>query len=157
MKNELFDKDGCLTDQGLRMLISGELDELGRLEAAEHLAFCDRCTLRYSELLEGDILLETPDLLRPGIFRRIRQHARRIFCSRYAAMVVAASFAMVFWLSGVFTVNENVAKGKWVENFGRSTNEFTQATSSWSEGVADSLSDFFDNFDLKGDFSHAKK
>ena len=41
---ESFRKDGCLSDEGLHALIAGQLDELGRLEAAEHLAYCDKCT-----------------------------------------------------------------------------------------------------------------
>ena len=40
---ELFDKNGCLTDEGLQALQAGGLDELGRLETAEHLSYCDKC------------------------------------------------------------------------------------------------------------------
>ena len=36
---ELFDQNGCLTEEGLHAVIGGQLDELGRLEAAEHLSF----------------------------------------------------------------------------------------------------------------------
>ena len=35
---ELFREDGCMTDAGFRAMMDGRLDELGRLEAAEHLA-----------------------------------------------------------------------------------------------------------------------
>ena len=31
---ELFDEKGCLTDEGLQALTGGQLDEMGRLEAA---------------------------------------------------------------------------------------------------------------------------
>ena len=48
---ELFDKNGCLTDEGLQALQAGGLDELGRLETAEHLAYCDKCMDRYTALL----------------------------------------------------------------------------------------------------------
>ena len=47
---ELFDKNGCLTDEGLQALQAGGLDELGRLETAEHLAYCDKCMDRYMAL-----------------------------------------------------------------------------------------------------------
>ena len=40
---ELFDQNGCLTEEGLHAVIGGQLDELGRLEAAEHLSYCDKC------------------------------------------------------------------------------------------------------------------
>lgn len=48
---ELFDKNGCLTDEGLQALQAGGLDELGRLESAEHLSYCDKCMDRYTALL----------------------------------------------------------------------------------------------------------
>ena len=40
---ELFDVKGCLSEEGLQALVGGQLDETQRLEAAEHLAYCDRC------------------------------------------------------------------------------------------------------------------
>ena len=48
---ELFNKEGHLTDEGLRAVVDGTLDEMGRLEASEHLSFCDSCLVRYTELL----------------------------------------------------------------------------------------------------------
>ena len=36
---ELFREDGCMTDAGFRAMMDGQLDELGRLEAAEHLSY----------------------------------------------------------------------------------------------------------------------
>ena len=41
--NKLFDAEGHLTDDGLYALKDGTLDDLGALEAAEHLSFCDYC------------------------------------------------------------------------------------------------------------------
>lgn len=57
---ELFREDGCLSDEGLHALTAGQLDELGRLEAAEHLAYCDKCTDRYTALLTADALADPP-------------------------------------------------------------------------------------------------
>ena len=51
--NDLFDADGHLTDDGLYALKDGTLDDLGALEAAEHLSFCDYCLLRYTELIDA--------------------------------------------------------------------------------------------------------
>ena len=59
---ELFDENGCLTDEGLQALTKGQLDEMGRLEAAEHLSYCDRCMDRYTALLTADVL-ESADLV----------------------------------------------------------------------------------------------
>ena len=56
---ELFREDGCMTDAGFRAMMDGQLDELGRLEAAEHLSYCDQCMDRYTALLTADAL-ETP-------------------------------------------------------------------------------------------------
>ena len=52
---DVFRNDGHLSDGVLESLIhNGEaLDELTRLEAAEHLAFCDQCLQRYTDLLAG--------------------------------------------------------------------------------------------------------
>ena len=49
----LFDAEGHLTDGGLRALQDDRLDDLGRLEAAEHLTFCDYCLARYTALIEA--------------------------------------------------------------------------------------------------------
>ena len=55
---EIFDRHGHLTDQALEALTGGApLDELHRLEIAEHLAFCDRCLQRYTERLTDETLL----------------------------------------------------------------------------------------------------
>ena len=64
---ELFQENGCFTDEGLQAVAGGQLDELGRLEAAEHLSYCDKCMDRYTALLTADVL-ETP----PKGMRRIR-------------------------------------------------------------------------------------
>ena len=53
-----FRPDGHLTDAALTALVRGDcLEELDRLELAEHLAYCDQCLQRYAELLsEGPML-----------------------------------------------------------------------------------------------------
>ena len=56
-----FRPDGHLTDAALTALVRGDcLEELDRLELAEHLAYCDQCLQRYTELLsEGPMLTLT--------------------------------------------------------------------------------------------------
>ena len=53
-----FRPDGHLTDAALTALVRGDcLEELDRLELAEHLAYCDQCLQRYTELLsEGPMV-----------------------------------------------------------------------------------------------------
>ena len=82
---ELFREDGCLSDEGLHALTAGQLDELGRLEAAEHLAYCDKCTDRYTALLTADALADPP---RDG---------------RAAVAGVAAVLALTMWRTGALT------------------------------------------------------
>ena len=97
---ELFRKDGCLTDEGLRALIDGQLDELGRLEAAEHLSYCTRCLDRYTALLTGDVLEAPPrDLSRP-LGRAIWVHLMTTVYGRTAVATVAAVLALTIWRSG---------------------------------------------------------
>lgn len=97
---ELFRDDGCLTDEGLRALTAGQLDELGRLEAAEHLSYCDRCLDRYTALLTGGAL-EAPlhDLGRP-VNRAILTRLMNNLYGRAAVASVAAVLALTFWRSG---------------------------------------------------------
>ena len=45
---KLFRDDGHLTDEALTALAGESLDDLSRLEIAEHLAFCDLCLQRYT-------------------------------------------------------------------------------------------------------------
>lgn len=100
---ELFCNNGHLTDEGLQALLAGTLDELQRLEAAEHLSFCDECLLRYTQLLEEPQLMEpsTPQVL--PVMRRLLGRKVRTQVQRYAAAVAAVAITGAFWYSGVFT------------------------------------------------------
>ncbi len=77
---DVFDNHGHLTEQALLALIQEEsLEELERLEIAEHLAFCDQCLQRYTELLTDDTLLTPSPVCREGLGRRVRQRLVRMF------------------------------------------------------------------------------
>ena len=91
---ESFRNDGCLSDEGLHALIAGQLDELGRLEAAEHLAYCDKCTDRYTALLTADALSDPP--------RNVRRTVMGT-CGRAAVAGVAAVLALTIWRTGALT------------------------------------------------------
>lgn len=99
---ELFRTDGHLTDEGLSALIDGTLDEMQRLEAAEHLSFCDDCLLRYTQRMESAALAQPAQPLREGVLARIRRRAAAIFFNRYAAAGAAACLALTLWGTGVF-------------------------------------------------------
>ena len=71
-----FRPDGHLTDAALTALVRGDcLEELDRLELAEHLAYCDQCLQRYTELLSEGPMLTPARSCRESLRRRIRQRA----------------------------------------------------------------------------------
>lgn len=100
--NNLFDTAGCLTPSGLEALRDDRLDDLGRLEAAEHLTFCDRCLARYTALLES-IQLSAPmrDLI-PQVQALMRLRAFRIMTNRYVSVAAAIALALALWRFGLF-------------------------------------------------------
>ena len=99
---ELFDPSGHLTDRALLALVRNEeLDELARLELAEHLAYCDRCLQRYTALLADVPLLVPAHSCRESLWRRIRARTTQIFTSRYAAAAAGVVLALTLvWGSG---------------------------------------------------------
>lgn len=100
--NNLFDTAGCLTPSGLEALRDDRLDELGRLEAAEHLTFCDRCLARYTALLES-IQLSAPmrDLI-PQVQALMRLRTFRIMTNRYVSVAAAIALALALWRFSLF-------------------------------------------------------
>lgn len=99
---ELFLQNGHLSDEGLQALIDGTLDELQRLEAAEHLSFCDECLTRYTALLTGDVLEEPEQDVTLPVMRRLRRRAVKNVWNRYAAAAAAVVITAGLWYSGVF-------------------------------------------------------
>ena len=97
---ELFREDGCLSDEGLHALTTGQLDELGRLEAAEHLAYCDKCTDRYTALLTADALADPPRDVRRTVMSTIWVRLMQNTWGRAAVAGVAAVLAFTMWRSG---------------------------------------------------------
>lgn len=99
---KLFCETGCLTDEALRAVRDGALDETARLEASEHMSFCDACLLRYTDLLTDDVLVAPPAPLAPTVMRRIRGRTLRVAVNRYARVAAVAALALALWSTGVF-------------------------------------------------------
>lgn len=99
---ELFLENGHLTDEALRAAVDGALDEMGRLEVAEHLSFCDACLVRYTDLLEDDVLLTPSQPLTESVMERVRRKVVRLLFNRYAAAAAAVVLAVTFWSTGLF-------------------------------------------------------
>ena len=96
---ERFRADGHLTNEALAAMIRGEaLDELGRLEIAEHLSFCDLCLQRYTDLLCGTELLTPERSCQKTLWARVRTRPLRLVTSRYATAAAAVALALtVLW------------------------------------------------------------
>ena len=97
---EWFRDDGCLTDEGLRALTAGQLDELGRLETAEHLSYCDACMDRYTALLTADALETPPRSMRGTVMSTIWVRLMQNTYGRVAVASVAAVLALSMWKAG---------------------------------------------------------
>lgn len=103
---EHFRDDGHLTDQALAALVRGEaLGDLARLEIAEHLAYCDDCLQRYTDLLADDSLLSPAHSCRESLWVRIRLRTIRLVTSRYATAAAAVALALtVLWGSAAISL-----------------------------------------------------
>lgn len=99
----LFLDNGHLTDEGLRALVNGTLEEMERLEAAEHLSFCDECLVRYTELLTEPVCQDPPQDLTLPVMRSLRQRTFRTAAGRYATAAAAVLLSLCLWGSGVFS------------------------------------------------------
>ena len=97
--NKLFDAEGHLTDEGLYAIKDGTLDDLGALEAAEHLSFCDYCLLRYTAMIDAapDCMKQPMRDLIPQVQSLMRLRSFRIMTNRYvsAAAAVVLGFVIV--------------------------------------------------------------
>ena len=91
----LFDAEGHLTDEGLHALQESRLDELGSLEAAEHLTFCDYCLARYTALIESvpEKLKQPMRDLIPQVQALMRLRSFRIMTNRYVSTAAAVMLA----------------------------------------------------------------
>ena len=121
---ELFDKNGCLTDEGLQALQAGGLDELGRLETAEHLAYCDRCMDRYTALLTDDVLEQPPRSARGAVMGTIWIRLMQNTWGRAAVAGVAAVLAFTMWRSG--TLKQILSTGETVRSWLPETTQTTE-------------------------------
>lgn len=100
---EYFRDDGCLSEEGLRALREGRLEELERLEAAEHLAYCDRCLDRYTAQLTADALEPPPRSVRGPVMQAVWVRVMQNTVGRAAVAGVAAALALTLWRTGALT------------------------------------------------------
>ena len=72
-------------------------------EAAEHLAYCDKCTDRYTALLTADALSDPPRSVRRTVMGTIWVRLMQSTCGRAAVAGVAAVLALTIWRTGALT------------------------------------------------------
>ena len=105
---ELFDKNGCLTDEGLQALQAGGLDELGRLETAEHLSYCDKCMDRYTALLTADALETQPHSAHKAVMAAIWVRLMQNTWGRAAVAGVAAVLVAMLAVVSLFIIANTI-------------------------------------------------
>ena len=129
---KLFRDAGHLTDEALTALAGESLDDLSRLEIAEHLAFCDLCLQRYTLALEPQPLLTPDHSCRESLMRRIRERTLHLITSRYATAAAAVVLALtVVWGSGALIPPEIRAHDD-PSGAGRWSNALDQVVSGWN-------------------------
>ena len=124
-------------------LRDGTLDELGSLEAAEHLTFCDYCLLRYTKLVETMSQgLQGPmrDLI-PQVQNLMRLRSFRLLTNRYVNVAAAVVLAFAIWQFGLFRAPSVPV------HIEREQPRFTlqQAVDTMHEGFYGSISGWMDN------------
>ena len=147
--NNLFDAEGHLTDEGLYALKDGTLDDLGALEAAEHLSFCDYCLLRYTAMIEkAPEAMKQPmrDLI-PQVQNLMRLRSFRIMTNRYVSAAAAVVLGFAMWGAiSVFGVPNAAALAP--QQPTARQERFGTKLSTAVNGFYKSLDDTFKNFTL---------
>lgn len=142
----LFDAEGHLTDEGLE----SRLDELGSLEAAEHLTFCDYCLARYIALIESapEKLKQPMRDLIPQVQALMRLRSFRIMTNRYVSTAAAVMLAFALWRFGFFGGVGTVQKP--VQQLPDVTPRVTvsQALGGMFDSMSSGLSNMFDGMQL---------
>lgn len=143
-----FRGDGHLSREALAALAGNEdaFDELERLEISEHLAFCDDCLQRYTELLEdGTALLAPERSCQKTLWARIRSRAVRMITSRYATAAAAVTLALtVLWSGGPHVELARPALPEDRPSISRQLSGLTGEISDSLRETVSGISDFFD-------------
>jgi hypothetical protein len=142
---DVFRDDGHLSRQGMQALLDEQLNETGRLEAAEHLSFCDGCLLRYTKALEGRALMAPPEPTAPKVLKRIRRRQARAVWARYGTVAAAACLAVTIWgvssfalprLGGRAAEPRQAAGGGWGEGISHMLDNTAAGLSRFLDGLA---------------------
>ena len=138
---DVFRADGHLTDGALLALVQNDLmDELNRLETAEHLAFCDYCLQRYTDALAGTELLVPERSCRKAVWARIRNRAIRLATSRYATAVAAVALALtLLWGGDPAEFARRAETTRWKEPDHRVIEQLDGLTGQWNDALSQAM------------------
>lgn len=147
---ERFRTDGHLTDEALSAIVrETPMDELARLEIAEHLAFCDECLQRYTDLLAAGALLTPAHACRERLWRRIQARALRLAASRYTTAAAAMLLALTMLWSGVGLSADRPQRQALLQQAGTAVTEHVRGfPERWNQAVSNIFSGvngFFDS------------
>ena len=141
---ERFRADGHLTNEALAALVQDDsLDELGRLEIAEHLSFCDLCLQRYTDLLCGAELLTPERSCQKTLWARVRTRTLRLVTSRYATAAAAVALALTMLWGGREIQFTHPA----LPELRPAAAELRAWPERWNDALSETLSDVTDFFD----------
>lgn len=145
----VFRDDGHLSGGALADLARNRdvFDEMERLEIAEHLAFCDFCLQRYTELLEnGGELLVPERSCQKSVWGRVWIRAVRLTVSRCATAAAAVTLALtVLWGgAGAEAVRRDPPEDR--TSISRQLDGLTGEISDSLRETVSGLSDFLDGF-----------
>ncbi len=144
--NEFFNDQGHLTAAAFNALAQQQpLDELTRLECAEHLAFCDECIEAYCLFLTDDLLLDPPAPQSAAAIRRAKSAELRVLAGRYVRAAIAAGFAITLWAGGVFSFDYVGKSGEALASAASSAVVFSQQVDQWKLGFSEGLASFFNH------------
>lgn len=142
---KIFQSDGHLRQEALYALAQNQpLEELERLEIAEHLAFCDHCLQRYTHALGDNALLTPAHSCRETVLQRIRSRTLHILSSRYATAAAAVALALTFLWSDhpvpkiIMTERPTLEErmDNWAERWSNSTGAFMEHFNHIFEGCS---------------------
>lgn len=141
-----FYADGHLCDEALDALIrESPLEELTRLEIAEHLAYCDRCLARYTGRLAA-VPLSAPET---GCQSALRRRIRRV-PGRWAAAAAAVALALTMLWSGVRFPAALEGRSPWQETAASLSGTMEDLSRDWNGSWEQIFSGFTDLWDGTG-------
>ncbi len=138
-----FDSGGHLTAKALGDLASGApIEELARLEIAEHLSYCDKCIKAYTDLLCPQPPVDLTQLPPAQVTaRRAAREGRVLFLQRCARVGFAACLTLMVWLGGLSQIDPETLPKVDMHAAGE---KISDSLADFSQQISDGLDQLFD-------------